>query len=284
MKLHVLNTGYFKLDGGAMFGVVPKSLWSRTNPADQNNMCSWALRSLLIEDGERLILIDTGMGEKQSDKFFSYYYLHGDDSLDKNLKKLGFSRDDITDVFLSHLHFDHCGGAVEWNDQKNGYRPSFKNATYWSTENHWEWAINPNDREKASFLKENILPIQESGQLQFIEQKGEFTKNVFPNFDVLFVDGHTESMMIPHIRYKGKTLVFMADLLPSVGHIPLPYVMGYDTRPLITLKEKGAFLKRAEAEKYVLFLEHDAVNECCTLKETERGIRLDDTFNFNSMF
>ena len=284
MKLHVLNTGYFKLDGGAMFGVVPKSLWSRTNPADQNNMCSWALRSLLIEDGERLILIDTGMGEKQSDKFFSYYYLHGDDSLDKNLKKLGFSRDDITDVFLSHLHFDHCGGAVEWNDQKNGYRPSFKNATYWSTTNHWEWAINPNDREKASFLKENILPIQESGQLQFIEQTGEFTKNVFPNFDVLFVDGHTESMMIPHIRYKGKTLVFMADLLPSVGHIPLPYVMGYDTRPLITLKEKGAFLKRAEAEKYVLFLEHDAVNECCTLKETERGIRLDDTFNFNSMF
>ena len=284
MKLHVLNTGYFKLDGGAMFGVVPKSLWSRTNPADQNNMCSWALRSLLIEDGERLILIDTGMGEKQSDKFFSYYYLHGDDSLDKNLKKLGFSRDDITDVFLSHLHFDHCGGAVEWNDQKNGYRPTFKNATYWSTKNHWEWAINPNDREKASFLKENILPIQESGQLQFIEQTGEFTKNVFPNFDVLFVDGHTESMMIPHIRYKGKTLVFMADLLPSVGHIPLPYVMGYDTRPLITLKEKGAFLKRAEAEKYVLFLEHDAVNECCTLKETERGIRLDDTFNFNSMF
>ena len=284
MKLHVLNTGYFKLDGGAMFGVVPKSLWSRTNPADQNNMCSWALRSLLIEDGERLILIDTGMGEKQSDKFFSYYYLHGDDSLDKNLKKLGFSRDDITDVFLSHLHFDHCGGAVEWNDQKNGYRPSFKNATYWSTKNHWEWAINPNDREKASFLKENILPIQESGQLQFIEQTGEFTKNVFPNFDVLFVDGHTESMMIPHIRYKGKTLVFMADLLPSVGHIPLPYVMGYDTRPLITLKEKGAFLKRAEAENYVLFLEHDDVNECCTLKETERGIRLDDTFNFNSMF
>ena len=284
MKLHVLNTGYFKLDGGAMFGVVPKSLWSRTNPADQNNMCSWALRSLLIEDGERLILIDTGMGEKQSDKFFSYYYLHGEDSLDKNLKNLGFSRDDITDVFLSHLHFDHCGGAVEWNDKKNGYRPTFKNARYWSTKNHWEWAINPNEREKASFLKENILPIQESGQLQFVEQTGVFTENVFPNFDVLFVDGHTESMMIPHIRYKGKTLVFMADLLPSVGHIPLPYVMGYDTRPLTTLKEKGAFLKGAEAENYVLFLEHDAINECCTLKDTEKGIRLDNTFNFNSMF
>ena len=284
MKLHVLNTGYFKLDGGAMFGVVPKSLWSRTNPPDQNNMCSWALRSLLIEDGKRLILVDTGMGEKQSEKFFSYYYLHGEDSLEKNLKKLGYTRDDITDVFLTHLHFDHCGGAVEWNEQKNGYRPAFKNAMYWSTKNHWEWAINPNDREKASFLKENILPIQESGQLQFVEKTEAFTKNVFPNFDVLFVDGHTESMMIPHIRYQGKTVVFMADLLPSIGHIPLPYVMGYDTRPLITLKEKGAFLRRAQKEDYVLFLEHDSVNECCTLKETEKGIRLDNSFDFNSMF
>lgn len=284
MKLHVLNTGYFKLDGGAMFGVVPKSLWSSTNPPDQNNMCSWALRSLLVEDGKKLILIDTGMGEKQSEKFFSYYYLHGEDSLEKNLKKLGYTRDDITDVFLTHLHFDHCGGAVEWNEQKNGYRPAFKNAMYWSTKNHWEWAINPNDREKASFLKENILPIQESGQLQFVEKTEAFTKNVFPNFDVLFVDGHTESMMIPHIRYQGKTVVFMADLLPSIGHIPLPYVMGYDTRPLITLKEKGAFLRRAQKEDYVLFLEHDSVNECCTLKETEKGIRLDNSFDFNSMF
>jgi glyoxylase-like metal-dependent hydrolase (beta-lactamase superfamily II) len=284
MKLHVLNTGYFKLDGGAMFGVVPKKLWSRTNEPDENNMCSWALRSLLIEDGKRLMLIDTGMGDKQSDKFFSHYYLHGEDSLDKSLKQLGFSRDDITDVFLSHLHFDHCGGAVEWNDQKNGFRPTFKNAIYWSTKNHWDWAINPNDREKASFLTENILPIQESGQLQFIQQNGTYSKNVFPDFDVLFVDGHTESMMIPHIRYKGKTLVFMADLLPSVGHIPLAYVMGYDTRPLITLKEKGTFLNLAQKENYVLFLEHDAVNECCTLKETEKGIRLDETFDFNSMF
>ncbi|MDA9986450.1 MBL fold metallo-hydrolase [Crocinitomicaceae bacterium] len=284
MQIHVLNTGYFKLDGGAMFGVVPKSLWSRTNPADVNNMCSWALRSLLIEDGNRLILIDTGMGDKQSDKFFSHYYLHGDDSLEKSLKKLGFHRDDITDVFLTHLHFDHCGGAVEWNDQKNGFRPSFKNATYWSTKDHWEWAINPNDREKASFLKENIAPIQESGQLKFIEKKGNYTKDVFDNFDVLFVDGHTESMMIPHIKYKNKTLVFMADLLPSVGHIPLPYVMGYDTRPLITLKEKGIFLNQAMNEKYVLFLEHDAVNECCTLKDTEKGVRLDESFDFKSMF
>ena len=284
MKLHVLNTGYFKLDGGAMFGVVPKSLWSRTNPPDQNNMCSWALRSLLIEDGKRLILIDTGMGEKQSDKFFSYYYPYGKDSLDKNLKKLGYSRNDITDVFLTHLHFDHCGGAVEWNKERNGYRPAFKNARYWSTRKHWEWAINPNEREKASFLKENILPIQESGQLHFIQQNEDYAKNVFPNFDVLFVDGHTESMMIPHIQYKGKTLVFMADLLPSVGHIPLPYVMGYDVRPLITMKEKGMFLEKAQKEDYILFLEHDSINECCTLKETEKGIRLDNSFDFNSMF
>ena len=284
MKLHVLNTGYFKLDGGAMFGVVPKSLWSRTNPPDQNNMCSWALRSLLIEDGKRLILIDTGMGEKQSDKFFSYYYPYGEDSLDKNLKKLGYSRNDITDVFLTHLHFDHCGGAVEWNKERNGYRPAFKNARYWSTRKHWEWAINPNEREKASFLKENILPIQESGQLHFIQQNEDYAKNVFPNFDVLFVDGHTESMMIPHIQYKGKTLVFMADLLPSVGHIPLPYVMGYDVRPLITMKEKGMFLEKAQKEDYILFLEHDSINECCTLRETEKGIRLDNSFDFNSMF
>ncbi|MDB2408530.1 MBL fold metallo-hydrolase [Crocinitomicaceae bacterium] len=284
MKIHVINTGFFKLDGGAMFGVVPKSLWSRTNPADENNMCSWALRSLLIEDGDRLMLIDTGMGDKQSDKFFSHYYLHGTDSLDHNLNKLGFSKDDITDVFLTHLHFDHCGGAVVWNEQKNGYRPNFKNATYWSTENHWEWAINPNGREKASFLKENILPIQESGQLKFIKNEGSLTKNVFNNVDVLFVDGHTENMMIPHINYQGKTLVFMADLLPSVGHLPLPYVMGYDTRPLTTLKEKGAFLSFAEKNDYVLFLEHDSVNECCTLKNTEKGVRLDRCFDFNELF
>ncbi len=284
MKLHVLNTGYFKLDGGAMFGVVPKSLWSRTNPADENNMCSWALRSLLIEDGDRLMLIDTGMGDKQSEKFFSHYYLHGNDSLDGNLKKLGFSKDDITDVFLTHLHFDHCGGAIVWDEKSKGYRPSFKNARYWSTQNHWEWAVNPNGREKASFLKENILPIQESGQLKFIEKTGQLITNVFPNIDVLFVDGHTENMMIPHIRYKGKTLVFMADLLPSVGHIPLPYVMGYDTRPLITLKEKGEFLDRAQQNEYVLFLEHDPVNECCTLKNTEKGVRLDGCFHFNDLF
>lgn len=284
MKIHPLNTGNFKLDGGAMFGVVPKTMWSKTNPADQNNMCDWSMRSLLIEDGDRLILIDAGIGDKQSEKFFSHYYLFGDDSLQGNLKALGFSPDDITDVFLTHLHFDHCGGAIRWNKDRTGFEPVFKNAIYWSTENHWQWATVPNAREKASFLSENILPIQESGQLKFIERTGDFTKNVFPNFDVLFVDGHTESMMIPHIQYQGKTLVFMADLLPSVGHIPLPYVMGYDTRPLLTLSEKEKFLQTATTENYILFLEHDSVNECCSLQMTDKGVRLDQTYRFSDLF
>ena len=273
MKLHVINTGYFKLDGGAMFGVVPKSLLQRTNPADENNMCSWALRCLLIEDGDRLMLIDAGIGDKQSEKFFSHYFLNGDTTLSKSLAQKGFHVDDITDVFLSHLHFDHCGGAIQWNTSKNGYRYTFKNARYWSNENHWCWATEPNHREKASFLAENILPIQESGQLEFIERKSDFMENVFPNMGILFVYGHTDSMMIPHILYKGKTVVFMADLLPSVGHIPLPYVMGYDTRPLITMKEKSKFLNHAAQHDYVLFLEHDSVNECCTLQHTEKGVR-----------
>ncbi|RYM31348.1 MBL fold metallo-hydrolase [Brumimicrobium glaciale] len=283
MKIYPLNTGSFKLDGGAMFGVVPKTLWSRTNKPDENNMCSWSMRSMLIEDGDRLMLIDTGIGDKQSEKFFSYYYLFGDDSLKGNLKKLGFSPDDITDVFLTHLHFDHCGGAVE-RIGENSYQPVFKNATFWSTEKHWKWATEPNAREKASFLSENILPIQESGQLKFVTRKDDFSKDVFKDIDLLFVDGHTESQMIPHIRYKGKTLVFMADLLPSVGHIPLPFVMGYDTRPLLTLNEKEKFLIKAAREEYILFLEHDYENECCTLKETEKGIRLDQTFKFDELF
>lgn len=284
MKIHPLNTGNFKLDGGAMFGVVPKTMWSKTNPADQNNMCDWSMRSMLIEDGDRLILIDAGIGDKQSEKFFSHYYLFGDDSLQGNLKALGFSPDDITDVFLTHLHFDHCGGAIRWNKDRTGFEPVFKNAIYWSTENHWQWATVPNAREKASFLSENILPIQESGQLKFVERTGDFTKNVFPNFDVLFVDGHTESMMIPHIQYQGKTLVFMADLLPSVGHIPLPYVMGYDTRPLLTLSEKEKFLHTATTENYILFLEHDSANECCSLQMTDKGVRLDQTYRFIDLF
>jgi glyoxylase-like metal-dependent hydrolase (beta-lactamase superfamily II) len=283
MKIHVLNTGFFKLDGGAMFGVVPKTIWQKTNPADEFNMCTWAMRSLLIEDSNRLILVDTGIGNKQSDKFFSHYFLHGDDSLTGNIQKLGFSKNDITDVFLTHLHFDHCGGAIEWNNSKSVYRPAFEQANYWSTEKHWEWATKPNPREKASFLSENILPIQESGQLKFLDRASSFSKNCFKDVDVLFVDGHTESMMIPHIRYKGKTIVFMADLLPSVGHIPLPYVMGYDTRPLITISEKEAFLNRAAEEQYILFLEHDSVNECCTVEQTEKGVRLKETFQFNEI-
>jgi glyoxylase-like metal-dependent hydrolase (beta-lactamase superfamily II) len=284
MILHSLNTGNFKLDGGAMFGVVPKTIWQKTNPADSNNMCNWAMRSLLIENGKQLILIDTGIGDKQSEKFFSHYHLSGTDSLVGNLNQLGFSPKDVTDVFLTHLHFDHCGGAIKWNKDRSGFEPVFKNAYYWSTENHWKWATEPNPREKASFLRENILPIQESGQLKFVSRNGAYSKDVFENLDVLFVDGHTESMMIPHIHHKGKTLVYMADLLPSVGHIPLPYVMGYDTRPLKTLEEKEVFLSKAAEQHYVLFLEHDSVNECCTLQHTEKGVRLQEQFAFSDLF
>ncbi len=284
MKLHSVNNGYFKLDGGAMFGVVPKSIWQRTNPADSNNMCSWALRSLLIEDGDKLMLIDCGMGNKQSDKFFGYYYLHGDDTLDKSLAARGFHRDDITDIFLTHLHFDHCGGAIEKNASKDFLQPAFKNAHFWSNENHWEWAINPNAREKASFLAENIKPIQESGQLNMIERTGQISKDVFSDMSVFFADGHTESQMLPMINYRGKTIVFMADLLPSTGHIPLPYVMGYDTRPLLTIDEKRDFLKLAADQEFILFLEHDSVNECCTVQNTEKGVRLKDTFSLNELF
>lgn len=285
MKIYPLNTGNFKLDGGAMFGVVPKSLWQRTNPADSNNMCSWAMRSMLIEDGDRLILIDTGMGGKQNEKFFSFYYLHGDDSIDGNLKKLGFHRDDITDVFLTHLHFDHVGGAIQWNKDRTGYEPAFKNAKFWSNQRHWEWATEPNAREKASFLTENILPLQESGQLNFVnvgEEDGIYKTDL--GFEVLLASGHTDAQMLPLLNYKGKKLAFMADLLPSTGHIPLPYVMGYDTRPLITLNEKKSFLDIAAEEEIILFLEHDAVNECCTVQQTEKGVRLKDTFRFSDMF
>jgi glyoxylase-like metal-dependent hydrolase (beta-lactamase superfamily II) len=275
MKLYSINTGFFKLDGGAMFGVVPKSIWQKTNPPDENNMCTWAMRSLLIEDGNRLMLIDCGIGNKQSEKFFSHYYLHGSDTLDSSLAAHGFHRNDITDVFLTHLHFDHCGGAIEFADGL--YRPAFPNARFHSNERHWQWATEPNPREKASFLSENIQPIRESGQLSMIQRSADFATEVFPNVDVLFVDGHTDSQMLPHIRYKGRTIVFMADLLPSVGHIPLAYVMGYDTRPLITLSEKASFLQRAADQNYILFLEHDPVNECCTVVHTEKGVRLGET-------
>lgn len=252
-----------------MFGVVPKSLWQRTNPADENNMCTWAMRCLLIQTENRLILVDNGIGDKQDDKFLRHYYLHGEDTLEKSLAKLGFGKDDITDVFLTHLHFDHCGGSVVWNRDRTGYEMNFKNATYWSNERHWNWATEPNRREQASFLKENILPIQESGQLKFIAEEDEWV----PGIDILLANGHTDAQMIPKIQYKDRTLVFMADLLPSVGHFPLPFVMGYDTRPLLTLDEKGKFLNEAAANDYILMFQHDSVNECCSVQMTEKGVR-----------
>ena len=279
MKVYTIDTGYFKLDGGAMFGVVPKVLWSKTNPADSKNLCSWAMRSLLIEDGNKLILIDNGIGDKQDDKFLKHYYLHGDSSLSKSLKKLGFCFDDITDVFLTHLHFDHCGGSVKWNKDKTDYELTFKNARYWSNSLHWQWAKFPNTREKASFLKDNILPIEQSGHLFFVDK----IKEGWSNFDILQVNGHTEAQMIPHIKYKDKVIVFAADLLPSIGHIPLPYVMGYDTRPLLTLSEKKDFLDKAAKHNYVIFLQHDYQHECCTLKLTDKGVRLDRTFRLQEI-
>lgn len=279
MKLHPIEAGNFKLDGGAMFGVVPKVIWNKTNPADANNLIDIAARCLLIEDDNRLILIDTGMGNKQSDKFFGYYSPWGDFSLDTSLAQKGFHRDDITDVFMTHLHFDHCGGSVNWNKDRTGYETAFKNATFWTNENHWKWATEPNAREKASFLKENLLPMQESGQLKFIEcPDANFKINSELGFDILFVDGHTEKQMIPHINYNGKTIVFCGDLLATAGHVPVPYVMGYDTRPLLTLDEKAQFMKQAADKGYYLFLEHDAHNEIITVEHTERGVRLKDVF------
>lgn len=279
MKLYPIESGNFKLDGGAMFGVVPKTIWNKTNPADANNLIDIAARCLLIEDGNRLILIDTGMGNKQSEKFFGYYSLWGSHSIDKSLAKYGFHRDDITDVFMTHLHFDHCGGSVQWNSDKTGYEPAFKNAKYWSNENHWEWAIKPNAREKASFLSENILPMHESGQLNFISRpETDFGFSEELNFGIYYVDGHTEKQMIPHIQYNDKTIVFCADLLATAGHIPLPYVMGYDTRPLLTMPEKAKFLNAAADNNYYLFLEHDAHNQIITVEHTEKGVRLKGVF------
>jgi len=279
MKLYTIDTGYFKLDGGAMFGVVPKVLWSKTNPCDEKNLCPWAMRSLLIEDSNRLILVDNGIGDKQDDKFLKHYYLHGDTSLGSSLKKYGFSTDDVTDVFLTHLHFDHCGGSVKWNNSRSGFQMVFKNAKYWSNEKHWNHALDSNYREKASFLKDNIIPIQESGHLNFINREEVF----LDLFSVLFVDGHTESQMIPKIQYKDKNIFFAADLLPSTGHIPLAYVMGYDTQPLKTLDEKGKFLKAAADNKDIIFLQHDNYSECCTVKHSEKGVVLDETFKLSDI-
>ncbi|MFK2819048.1 MBL fold metallo-hydrolase [Flavobacteriaceae sp. LMIT009] len=284
MNLYPINAGNFKLDGGAMFGVVPKSLWQRTNPADSNNMIDIAARCLLIEDGNSLTLIDTGMGGKQSEKFFGYYHLWGDDSIDKSLAKHGFHRDDVTDVFMTHLHFDHCGGSIQWSKDRTGYEPAFKNAAFWSNENHWQWATNPNRREKASFLKENIIPMEESGQLKFTElPDDDVLKNSALGFDIFFADGHTEKQMIPLIKYKGQTIAFMADLLPTAGHLPLPYVMGYDTRPLLTLDEKEKFLNIAADNNFLLFLEHDAHNEIITVQHTDKGVRLKETFRLKDI-
>ncbi|MGN6214966.1 MBL fold metallo-hydrolase [Parafilimonas sp.] len=287
MKLYSIETELFKLDGGAMFGVVPKSIWNKLNPADENNLCTWAMRCLLIEDANRLILIDNGLGNKQSEKFFSHYHLHGDATLEKSLSAKGFSKDDITDVILTHLHFDHCGGSVDRDGDK--LVTAFKNATYWSNQEHWNWAVYPNDREKASFLKENILPIQESGQLKFIEgvnneadePLGENSFN--DNISIRFVNGHTQQMMLPQIKYKNKTIVYVADLLPSVHHIPMPYIMGYDMFPLTTLHEKKSFLTEALNNNYILFFEHDPKHECCTLKQTEKGIRQDSIFKLDEL-
>lgn len=302
MKLYTINTGYFKLDGGAMFGVVPKSIWNKLNPADENNMCSWALRCLLIEDEGKLILVDNGMGDKQDAKFFGHYYLHGDDTLEKSLAAHGFTKADITDVFLTHLHFDHCGGSIVREEnlpsgQAGKLLPAFPNATYWSNERHWKWATMPNAREKASFLKENILPIQESGKLKFFDLSPEASAGIdgpasrltthdsrlIKNLSFFTVSGHTDAMMLPRINYNGKTIVFMADLLPSIAHIPLPYVMGYDMFPLTTLNEKNAFLTEALEKDYILFFEHDPRNECCNLQMTEKGIRQKEVFKLSDL-
>lgn len=285
MKLHAIEAGNFKLDGGAMFGVVPKTIWNKTNPADENNLIDIAARCLLIEDGNRLILIDTGMGNKQSDKFFSYYSLWGDHSLDQSLKLAGFHRDDVTDVFMTHLHFDHCGGSVNWNAAKTGFEVAFKNANYWTNDNHWEWATKPNSREKASFLHENIIPMQESGQLQFIKRpEGDFLQESELGFGVFFADGHTEKQMIPHIQYNGKTIIFCGDLLATAGHIPIPYVMGYDTRPLLTMDEKTKIMNSAAENNYYLFLEHDAHNQIITVEKTEKGVRLKEVLRCDDLF
>lgn len=278
MELFAVNAGNFKLDGGAMFGVVPKSMWNKINPADENNMCSWAMRCMLIKTSNRLILIDNGMGDKQDAKFFGHYYLHGDDTLEKSVNKAGFGFDEITDVFLTHLHFDHCGGSIKYSDaSKTKLDLVFKNATYWSHSKHWDWAIHPNAREKASFLKENILPIQESGHLKFADKEDFLVDGI----EIITVDGHTEKMMLPLISYKETKILYSADLFPSAGHIPIPYVMGYDMRPLQTITEKAELLERAINENWNLFFEHDNTVECCNLERTEKGIKKKAEFNLN---
>jgi len=279
MELHVIETGNLKLDGGAMFGVVPKSLWSKVYPADENNLCNWSMRCLLVVEGEKKILIDNGIGDKQDWNFLRHYYLNGEQTLDGSLAKAGYTREDITDVILTHLHFDHCGGSIVWNKDRTGYTLAFPNATYWTSRMQYEWAVHPNRRESASFLKENILPIEESGHLELIEEEGEF----LPSITAKFFNGHTEGQLIPHIKYNGRTIVFMADLLPSTAHIPLPWIMAYDTRPLETLKDKERFYKDALANDYILYLEHDLYHECCALELGEKGIRVKNVFKLEEI-
>lgn len=284
MKIYPIESGNFKLDGGAMFGVVPKTIWNKTNPADANNLIDLAARCLLIEDGNRLVLIDTGMGSKQDDKFFSYYSLWGTHTLENSLAKHGFHKDQITDVFLTHLHFDHVGGAVEWNKDRTGFTPTFKNAKYWTNQAHLNWALQPNPREKASFLKENILPIIESGQMHYIQTADQnLLENSPLGFDILFVDGHTEKQMLPILNYKGQKLAYCADLVATAGHLPIPYVMGYDTRPLLTVSEKDWFLNQAATHGWKLLLEHDAHNEIITVQHTEKGVRLKDVLTYQDI-
>ncbi len=279
MKLYSIETGNLKLDGGAMFGVVPKSMWSKKYPVDENNLINLAMRCLLVVDGDRKVLIDNGIGDKQDEKFLKHFYLNGEETLESSLAELGLSKDDITDMVLTHLHFDHTGGSIEWNEDKTKLIPAFKNAKYWVSKAQWEWATKPNKREKASFLGENIQPMEESGQLNIIEKEGE----LFPNFNVKLFNGHTDGQVIPHIKYNGRTVVFMADLLPSTAHIPIPWVMAYDTRPLLTLKEKEKFYEEAIDNDYVLFFEHDILNECCTLQQTPKGPRLNETFKLSDL-
>ncbi len=279
MKLYSILTGNLKLDGGAMFGVVPKVMWSKLYPCDENNLCNWSMRCLLVDTGNRKVLIDCGIGDKQSQKFMGHYYLNGDDTLDGSLENAGFTAGDITDVILTHLHFDHAGGAIRWNDDKTDYLPTFPNATYWTSRQQWEWATNPNNREKASFLRENILPIKEKGTLKLIDGEAEIISGI----SIRLFHGHTEGQVIPFVRYNGKTIVYMADLLPSTAHIPLPYVMSYDTRPLITLEEKEKFMIEAAEKGYILFFEHDIYNECCTVEMTEKGVRMKEAFTLTDI-